>query len=77
MFLPFLIHRTTFSLPPPFTHIYLQNTNKIFYPFLIPITLQTIPLLILNHLNIIQLPPQTFPLIPTILGAFIFARRIV
>ena len=38
---------------------------------------KSIGLLILKHLNIIEVPAETFPVIGTILGSFIFGIGIV
>ena len=49
----------------------------MFYALLIAITVQSIGLLILKNLNIIEVPAETFPVIGTILGSFVFGIGIV
>ena len=68
--LGFVMQRTRFCLAGGFRDMYVQKSNKMFYALLI-ITVQSIGLLILKHLNIIEVPAETFPVIGTILGSFI------
>ena len=49
----------------------------MFYALLVAITVQSIGLLILTGLNVISIPDSTFPIIGTIIGAFIFGIGIV
>ena len=65
------MQRTRFCLAGGFRDMYVQKSNKMFYALLIAITVQSIGLLILKHLNIIEVPAETFPVIGTILGSFI------
>ena len=53
------------------------KNNKMFYALLVAITVQSIGLLILTGLNVISIPDSTFPIIGTIIGAFIFGIGIV
>ncbi|QPB07824.1 hypothetical protein PLKLOBMN_00253 [Staphylococcus phage PhiSepi-HH3] len=71
------MQRTRFCLAGGFRDMYVQKSNKMFYALLIAITVQSIGLLILKHLNIIEVPAETFPVIGTILGSFIFGIGIV
>ena len=68
--LGFVMQRTRFCLAGGFRDMYVQKSNKMFYALLIAITVQNC-LLILKHLNIIEVPAETFPVIGTILGSFI------
>ena len=61
--LGFVMQRTRFCLAGGFRDMYVQKSNKMFYALLIAITVQSIGLLILKHLNIIEVPAETFPVI--------------
>ena len=71
------MQRTRFCLAGGFRDMYVQKSNKMFYALLIAITVQSIGLLILKNLNIIEVPAETFPVIGTILGSFVFGIGIV
>lgn len=75
--LGFVMQRTRFCLAGGFRDMYVQKSNKMFYALLIAITVQSIGLLILKNLNIIEVPAETFPVIGTILGSFVFGIGIV
>ncbi|MGV3096374.1 MULTISPECIES: YeeE/YedE family protein [Staphylococcus] len=75
--LGFVMQRTRFCLAGGFRDMYVQKNNKMFYALLVAITVQSIGLLILTGLNLISIPDSTFPIIGTIIGAFIFGIGIV
>lgn len=75
--LGFVMQRTRFCLAGGFRDMYVQKNNKMFYALLVAITVQSIGLLILTGLNVISIPDSTFPIIGTIIGAFIFGIGIV
>ena len=52
--------------------MYVQKSNKMFYALLVAITVQSLGLLILTSLGIIEVPTHTFPVLGTIIGSFIF-----
>ena len=53
------------------------KSNKMFYALLVAITVQSLGLLILTSLGIIEVPTHTFPVLGTIIGSFIFGVGIV
>ena len=74
--LGFVMQRTRFCLAVA-SEICTFKNNKMFYALLVAITVQSIGLLILTGLNVISIPDSTFPIIGTIIGAFIFGIGIV
>ena len=74
--LGFVMQRTRFCLVVA-SEICTFKNNKMFYALLVAITVQSIGLLILTGLNVISIPDSTFPIIGTIIGAFIFGIGIV
>ena len=74
--LGFVMQRTRFCLAGG-SEICTFKNNKMFYALLVAITVQSIGLLILTGLNVISIPDSTFPIIGTIIGAFIFGIGIV
>lgn len=71
------MQRTRFCLAGGFRDMYVQKNNKMFYALLIAITIQSIGLLVLTQLGIVQIPNHSFPLIGTVIGSFIFGIGIV
>ena len=56
------MQRTRFCLAGGFRDMYVQKSNKMFYALLIAITVQSIGLLILKNLNIIEVQQKHFQL---------------
>ncbi|TDL96615.1 YeeE/YedE family protein [Macrococcus carouselicus] len=75
--LGFVMQRTRFCLTGGFRDIYVQKSNKMFYALLIAITIQGIGLWILTTLNVIQLSYDTFSVVGTIIGSFVFGIGII
>lgn len=75
--LGFVMQRTRFCLAGGFRDMYVQKSNKMFYALLVAITVQSIGLLILTDFGAIKVPTQTFPVVGTIIGSFIFGIGIV
>lgn len=75
--LGFVMQRTRFCLVGWLQRYVRSKNNKMFYALLVAITVQSIGLLILTGLNVISIPDSTFPIIGTIIGAFIFGIGIV
>lgn len=75
--LGFVMQRTRFCLAGGFRDMYVQKNNKMFYALLVAITVQSIGLVILTGLGVIAIPDSTFPVIGTVIGAFIFGIGIV
>lgn len=75
--LGFVMQRTRFCLAGGFRDMYVQKSNKMFYALLVAITVQSLGLLILTSLGIIEVPTHTFPVLGTIIGSFIFGVGIV
>ncbi len=75
--LGFVMQRTRFCLTGGFRDMYVQKNNKMFYALLIAITIQGIGLWILSLFNIVQLPYESFSVIGTIIGSFVFGIGII
>ncbi|MDK4214327.1 YeeE/YedE family protein [Staphylococcus warneri] len=75
--LGFVMQRTRFCLAGGFRDMYVQKSNKMFYALLVAITVQSIGLLILTSLGIVNVPAHTFPIVGTIIGSFVFGIGIV
>ncbi|MCU5746156.1 YeeE/YedE family protein [Staphylococcus sp. SQ8-PEA] len=75
--LGFVMQRTRFCLAGGFRDMYVQKNNKMFYALLIAIAVQSIGLMILQAIGIVQIPHGAFPLVGTIIGSFIFGVGIV
>ncbi|PTE68073.1 hypothetical protein BUY46_09260 [Staphylococcus devriesei] len=75
--LGFVMQRTRFCLTGGFRDMYVQKNNKMFYALLVAITVQSIGLLALTSFGVITIAHETFPVIGTIIGSFIFGIGIV
>ncbi|EKU46409.1 YeeE/YedE family protein [Staphylococcus massiliensis] len=75
--LGFVMQRTRFCLTGGFRDMYVQRNNKMFYALLIAITIQSIGLLILTRTGLLTIHNETFPIIGTIIGSFIFGVGII
>ena len=53
------------------------KNNKMFYALLVAITVQSIGLLVLTGFDVLTVSYQTFPVIGTIIGSFVFGIGIV
>ncbi|MBF7016629.1 YeeE/YedE family protein [Staphylococcus durrellii] len=70
--LGFVMQRTRFCLAGGFRDMYIQKSNKMFYALLIAISIQSIGLLILTSTGIVKVPTESYPIIGTVIGSFIF-----
>src|SRR5699024_3113740 len=75
--LGFVMQRTRFCLTGGFRDMYVQKNNNMFYALLIAITIQAIGLIALTGFGVLTIDNGTFPLIGTIIGAFLFGIGIV
>ncbi|MGV3225267.1 YeeE/YedE family protein [Staphylococcus hyicus] len=75
--LGFVMQRTRFCLTGGFRDMYVQRNNKMFYALLIAITIQAIGIFLLNAIGVITISNETFPIIGTIIGSFIFGIGII
>ena len=75
--LGFVMQRTRFCLAGGFRDMYIQKNNKMFYALLIAIAVQSVGLLILTSTGVLTISHDTFPIIGTIVGSFIFGVGIV
>ena len=57
--------------------ICMSKNNKMFYALLVAITVQSIGLLVLTGFDVLTVSYQTFPVIGTIIGSFVFGIGIV
>ncbi len=77
LLLGFVMQRTRFCLTGGFRDMYVQKNNKMFYALLVAITVQSIGLLVLTGFDVLTVSYQTFPVIGTIIGSFVFGIGIV
>ncbi|WP_185956994.1 YeeE/YedE family protein [Staphylococcus hominis] len=77
LLLGFVMQRTRFCLTGGFRDMYVQKNNKMFYALLVAITVQSIGLLVLTGFDVLTISYQTFPVIGTIIGSFVFGIGIV
>ena len=75
--LGFIMQRTRFCLAGGFRDMYVQKNNKMFYALLIAIAVQSIGLFTLSAFGVVKVPHESYPLIGTIIGSFIFGIGIV
>lgn len=75
--LGFVMQRTRFCLTGGFRDMYVQKNNKMFYALLIAIAIQAIGIYILNVMGVITIVNETFPIIGTVIGSFIFGVGII
>ncbi|GGB05434.1 YeeE/YedE family protein [Macrococcus hajekii] len=75
--LGFVMQRTRFCLTGGFRDMYVQRSNKMFYALLIAITVQSMGLLLLNWTGVLKVSYDSFPLIGTMIGSFIFGMGII
>ena len=76
LLLGFVMQRTRFVLLADL-EICMSKNNKMFYALLVAITVQSIGLLVLTGFDVLTVSYQTFPVIGTIIGSFVFGIGIV
>ena len=76
LLLGFVMQRTRFVLLADLEICMFKN-NKMFYALLVAITVQSIGLLVLTGFDVLTVSYQTFPVIGTIIGSFVFGIGIV
>ncbi|TDL94163.1 YeeE/YedE family protein [Macrococcus brunensis] len=75
--LGFAMQRTRFCLTGGFRDMYVQKSNKMFYALLIAITIQGIGLWVLSAIGYLHLSYDSFSVVGTMIGSFVFGIGII
>lgn len=75
--LGFVLQRTRFCMTGGFRDMYLSKNYRMFYAFLIAITIQSIGVLSLMELGYVSNPYEDFSVVATVIGSFIFGLGII